>query len=122
MEHVAECIERIASYTGGSRERFMSSELVQDAVVRNLQILAESTSRLSESIKATEPEVPWTEIKALRNRLTHGYFTINLVIVWEVVQQNLPELDAAIRRMRSREPSARGTSHALSSSLAAFRS
>lgn len=106
MEHVAECIERIASYTGGSRERFMSSELVQDAVVRNLQILAESTSRLSESIKATEPEVPWTEIKALRNRLTHGYFTINLVIVWEVVQQNLPELDAAIRRMRSREPSA----------------
>lgn len=84
----------------------MSSELVLDAVIRNLQVRAEPTSRLSESVKATEPEVPWSEIKALRNRLTHGYLTINLDIVWEVVEQNLPELDDAIRRMRSRKPSA----------------
>lgn len=84
----------------------MNSELVQDAVIRNLQALAESTSRLSESIKATEPDVPWSEIKALRNRLTHGYLAINLNIVREVVEQNLPELDNAIRRMRSRKPSA----------------
>ena len=81
LEHVAECISRIASHFGGSRECFMNSELVQDAVLRNLQVLPESTSRLSESIKATEPEVPWSEIKAFRTRLTHGYLTINLDIV-----------------------------------------
>ena len=104
LEHVAECITRIAAHTGGSRERFMNSELIQDAVVRNLQVLAESTSRLSESIKSSETEVPWSEIKAFRNRLTHGYLTVNLDIVWEVVEQNLPELDAAVRRMRSRKP------------------
>ena len=45
--------------------------------------------------------MPWAEITAFRNRLTHGYLTINLDIVWEVVRQNLPELDAAVRRMRS---------------------
>lgn len=83
----------------------MNSDLVQDVVVRNLQVLAESTSRLSESIKATEPEIPWSEIRAFRNRLAHGYLTIDLDAVWEVVEQNLPELDAAIGRMRSRKPS-----------------
>lgn len=80
----------------------MASELVQDAVLRNLQ-LAESASRLGEAIKTTGPAVPWPEIKAFRNRLTHGYLAVNLDIVWEVVRQNLPELDAAVRHLRSPE-------------------
>ena len=58
LEHIAECIARIERHTGGSRQRFMASELVQDAILRNLQVLAESTSRLSDAIKATEPAVP----------------------------------------------------------------
>ena len=103
LQHVAECIARIERNTGGSRERFMASELVQDAVLRNLQVLAESTSRLGERVKATEPTVPWPEIQAFRNRLTHGYLTVNLDIVREVVRRNLPELDATVRRMRSFE-------------------
>ncbi len=47
--------------------------------------------------------MPWPEITSFRNRLTHGYLAINLDIVWEVVRQNLPELDAAVRRMCSPE-------------------
>ena len=91
----------------------MASELVQDAVVRNLQVLSESTTRLSEQIKATEPAVPWLEIKAFRNRLTHGYLAMDLDTVWEVIRQNLPELDDAVRRMRAlpaggREPASEG--------------
>ena len=86
----------------GSRERFLASEVVQDAFLRNLQVLAESTSRLSNRIRATEPGVPWAEIQSFRNRLAHGCLAI-LDIVWEVVRQDLPELDAAVRRMRSRE-------------------
>lgn len=77
----------------------MASELVQDAVVRNLQVLAESTTRLSDGVKATEPAVPWAEIKAFRNRLTHGNLAIDLDTVWEVIRQNLPQLDDAVRRM-----------------------
>ena len=104
LEHVADCIARIARHTEGSRSRFMASDLVQDAVVRNLQVLAESTIRLSDAIKAIEPAVPWAEIKAFRNRLTHGYLAMDLDTVWEVVRQNLPELDDAVGRMRSRLP------------------
>ena len=82
----------------------MESELVQDAVVRNLQVLSESTTRLSEQIKATEPAVPWLEIKAFRNWLTHWYLAMDLDTVWEVIRQNLPELDDAVPRMRALLP------------------
>ena len=102
LEHIAESIARIGRHTEGDKDRFMSSELVQDAVVRNLQVLAESTTRLSERIKATEPAVPWPEIKGFRNRLTHGYLAIDLDTVWEVIVQNLPQLDGAVRRMRAK--------------------
>ena len=109
LRHVAECIARIGRHAGGSRDRFMASELVQDAVVRNLQALAKSTARRSDRIKATEPAVPWPEIKAFRNRLTHGYLAMDLDTAWEVVRQNLPEPDAAVRRMRTLESSGRQT-------------
>lgn len=79
----------------------MDSELIPDAV-RNLQVLAESTTRLSERIKASEPEAPWAEIASFRNRLTHGYLTIDFETVWEVVRQNLSELDAAVCPVRTR--------------------
>ena len=86
----------------------MASDLVQDAVVRNLQVLSESTTRLSDAIKATEPAVPWAEIKAFRKRLTHGYLAVDLDTVWEVVRQNLPELHDAVGRMRARLPASGG--------------
>lgn len=58
LAHIRQCIERIRTYTGGDRTKFNDSHLVQDAVMRNLQTLAQSTQRLSESLKATEPTVP----------------------------------------------------------------
>ena len=62
LEHILECIERILEYTRDERATFYDSRLIQDAVVRNLQTLAESTQRLSEAIKATENDVPWQAI------------------------------------------------------------
>lgn len=54
-----ECLDRIREYTGSERARFEESRLVQDAVIRNLQTLAESSQRLSTEIKATEAQIPW---------------------------------------------------------------
>lgn len=99
LAHIRQCIERIRDYTGGDRTKFLDSHLVQDAVVRNLQILAESTQRLSESLKATEPAVPWRAIAGFRNVLAHNYLGIDLTAVWSVVEMDLPELSSAIERM-----------------------
>ena len=99
LEHIRGRIARIEEYTNGERSRFYDSHLVQDAVIRNLQTIAESTQRLSDGIRATEPEVPWRAIAGFRNVLVHDYFEIDLEVVWSVVDQDLPRLVAAVARM-----------------------
>ena len=99
LAHILQCMERIRNYTGGQRETFYNSHMIQDAVVRNLQTLAESTQRLSGSLKATEPAVPWRAIVGFRNILTHNYLGIDLDAVWSVVETDLPQLKSAIERM-----------------------
>ena len=99
LAHMLDCIGRIAEYTAFDRQRFQASRLVQDAVVRNLQVLAESSQRLSDAAKAVEPGIPWRELAGFRNVLVHGYLGIDLDAVWSVVAQDLPALEAAVRRM-----------------------
>lgn len=72
---------------------------MQDAVVRNLQTIAESTQRLSDALKATEPEIPWRAIARFRNVMVHDYFEIDLEAVWSVVERALPGLVGAVARM-----------------------
>ena len=99
LEHIRDRISRVGEYTGGDSSKFFDSTLVQDAVVRNLQTIAESTQRLSETLRATEPEIPWRAIAGFRNVLVHDYFGIDLEAVWSVVDQDLPLLAAAVERM-----------------------
>ena len=105
LNHISESIEEIQEYTGIQREGLKETRLVQRAVERVLQTLAESTQRLTPELKATEPEIPWEEIAGLRNRLTHEYRKINQEIVRRVVEKELPQLAAAIQRMTERTAS-----------------
>lgn len=86
------------------RQTFEASRLVQDAVIRNLQTLTESSQRLPEAIKATEPAVPWRELAGFRNVIVHGYLGIDVAAVWLVIEQDLPALAEAVRRMEARLP------------------
>lgn len=97
-----DCIARIDEYTGGERARFDGSRLIQDAVIRNLQTLAESSQRLSGEIKASEPQIPWRDLAGFRNVIVHGYLGVDLQAVWLVVEQDLPALAEAVRRMSRR--------------------
>lgn len=75
---------------------------MQDAVIRNLQTLTESSQRLSDELKATEPQIPWRELAGFRNVIVHGYLGVDLGAVWLVVEQDLPALDDAVSRMALR--------------------
>lgn len=101
LAHMQDCLERIQEYTNAERVRFDSSRLVQDAVVRNLQTFAESSQRLSNDIKGTEPQIPWRELAGFRNVIVHGYLGVDLGAVWLVVEQDLPALTEAVNRMAS---------------------
>ena len=102
LAHMRDCLSRIAEYTNAERSRFDSSRLVQDAVVRNLQTLAESSQRLSSEIKTTELQIPWRELAGFRNVIVHGYLGIDLGAVWLVVEKDLPALTEAVNRMAQR--------------------
>ena len=71
--------------------------------MRNLQTLTESSQRLSDALKATEPQVPWRDLAGFRNILVHGYLDIDLQAVWSVIEQDLPALTAALARMAQRQ-------------------
>ena len=100
LNHIRECLERIEEFTGGQPDRFLSSTLVQDAVLRNLQTMAESTQRLSPTIKATEPTIPWWQIAGFRNVLAHGYLGLDLEAIRMVIERDLPVLREAVDRMK----------------------
>lgn len=96
LRHIRECIRRIEENVAGGREQFMRSHTLQDAVLRNLQTMTESTQRLSEVVKTAHPEIEWRRIAAFRNVLVHVYLGIDLERVWEVIQRDVPTLKQAI--------------------------
>ncbi len=99
LEHILDRIRRIEDYTKGDKNRFMESTLVQDAVTRNLQTMAESTQRLSDALKSSNPSVDWSAISGFRNILVHDYLGLDLERLWGVVERRLPLLKAETERM-----------------------
>ncbi len=99
LRHIQDCIRRIEENVAGGRDRFLESHTLQDAVLRNLQTMAESAQRVSEDLKATHPEVEWRRIAAFRNVLVHDYLGIDIERVWEITQRDVPQLKRAILAM-----------------------
>ena len=92
LRHIMDCMVRVERYTTGGREPFFSSTLIQDAVIRNLQTLSESTLRLSPSLKSANPSIDWRSIAGFRNVVVHNYLGIDLDIIWHIVERDLPTL------------------------------
>ena len=99
--HMLNCLQRIDEYVE-SKEQFYSSRLVQDAVVRNLQIMAESSQRLNDDIRKAYPDIPWKEISGFRNILVHNYLGVDLDMIWSVVEQDLPKLEQALIKQQDK--------------------
>lgn len=105
VAHVLECIRRVEENTAAGKDRFMATHSLQDAVLRNLQTMAESAQRLSEATKAMAPDVEWRRIVAFRNILAHDYLGIDLDRIWRVVKDDLPMLKGVMRDLEQRIPS-----------------
>jgi uncharacterized protein with HEPN domain len=98
--HIKECIERIESYVAEKDKRqFLDSTLIQDAIIRNLQVLAESTQRLSDGAKESQSRVDWFKIAGFRNILVHDYLGIEIERVWNILEKDLPVLKESVQSM-----------------------
>jgi uncharacterized protein with HEPN domain len=99
LRHILECIRRIEEDTAEGKKRFLTSHTLQDAVIRNLQTMAESTQRLSDGSKDKHPEIEWYRIAAFRNVLVHDYLGVDIEKIWEITQRDVPELKNVVSKM-----------------------
>jgi len=101
--HMLEAAERVVQYTKGlSREEFFANPLVQDGVIRNIEIIGEAANNLVEiepEITSRYPSIPFAQIYGMRNRVAHGYFAVSLPMIWDSVQVDVPELRQQIAKV-----------------------
>jgi uncharacterized protein with HEPN domain len=79
------------------QEAVFASRTLQDAILRNLQILCELAQRVDERYKREHPEIAWQSISGMRNVLVHDYFEVDFATVWQIVERDLPPLEQAMR-------------------------
>jgi uncharacterized protein with HEPN domain len=97
LQDIADAGHAIRSYVSGlSFDDFIRDRMRQSAVIREFEVIGEAVGRLPDNLKALHPDIPWREIKDFRNLLIHGYFGVDLWIVWNTIEQELPALLAAV--------------------------
>lgn len=90
IDHILDSIEKYVENL--TVHDFTENELIQDAVIRNFEIIGEATKRLSKDFRAENQEIPWKKIAGMRDILIHDYLGIDIYSVWNAIEQNLPEL------------------------------
>lgn len=97
LSHILDSIERIEAYTEGmEKDDFLSSNLVQDGTIRQIEIIGEATKNLSRDLRDKYPLIPWSDIAGMRDRLIHHYFRVNIEAVWDTIKIDIPNLKAKI--------------------------
>jgi uncharacterized protein with HEPN domain len=97
--HIRDSIVRIDRYASLGRDAFESDSMVQDAVIRNLEVIGEAVKSLEPSFREQHPEIPWSSIAGMRDRLIHHYFQVDLELVWNVIVKHLPALREVVNRV-----------------------
>jgi uncharacterized protein with HEPN domain len=100
VRHILMFIENVGKDVQGySKERFLRSRKTQDAVIRNIELLGEAARNIPAEFQQQYPDIPWAEMIRTRDKLIHGYFGVDLEIVWGVVIRDLPSLKEKIKKV-----------------------
>lgn len=96
--------EAAKKFSGSITEKqFLENSLVQSAVLHQIIIIGEAVKRLSPEFRKNHPKIPWKFIAGMRDRITHGYFDVDLNQVWNTVEKDLPELIKYVKSLVSKE-------------------
>lgn len=100
LQHMLDAVEKAIKLTHGKSRKILDiDETLTLAVERLLEIIGEASRNISEETKQNHPEISWSQINAFRNRLAHGYFDIDLDILWEIIIQDLPPLANSLEKI-----------------------
>lgn len=98
--HVLRSINQILDYTHGISEKdFYKNHLIQDAVVRNFEIIGEATKQISKSTRDMYPYIEWKKMAGMRDKLIHDYIDVDFTVIWATVQEILPDLKIDIQKI-----------------------
>jgi len=104
LKHILEAIERIEEYVSDLDEiAFLGNKLVQDAVIRNFEVIGEASNNIEKRFPefvAAHPELPLTSAYQMRNAVAHGYFQVDFEILWKTIQRDLPGLHTKVEGIR----------------------
>lgn len=96
LAHILECAQKIELFTADGKGRFLRDRMVQDAVMRNFEVIGEAAKRLDDGYRTAHPEIPWRALAGLRDVLIHQYEGVDPERVWAIVERELPSLREAI--------------------------
>jgi len=93
LKHILSAIERIELYLENKeKSNFNSDLLLQDGIIRQIEIIGEAAKHVSEGMRKKHPDVPWKDVAGMRDKLIHAYFGVDLAAVWNTVEKDLPPL------------------------------
>jgi uncharacterized protein with HEPN domain len=100
LRHILDAIAKIESYLRGITETaFSGDSLIQDGVIRQLEIIGEAVKRIPERLRSQQPHTPWQDIAGIRDKLIHDYFGVDLEKVWLTAKDDLPGLKTAVTEL-----------------------
>ena len=100
LEHILEAIFKIENFTHKiSRFDFDGNVMIQDAVIRNIEIIGEATKKISKSFRQSHQEIPWSEMAGMRDKLIHDYLDVEIEVVWKTIEVDIPLLKEKISKL-----------------------
>lgn len=100
LEHILEAIGKIENFTIEiSRFDFDRNVMIQDAVIRNIEIIGEATKKITKQFTQSHPEIPWQDMAGMRDKLIHDYLDVDIDVVWKTIEVDLPLLKELISKI-----------------------
>lgn len=100
-DHIINCIKKIRKFVKGiDKKEFAKNELIQDAIIRNFEVIGEASKKISPDFKKTYYDIPWKEISGMRDKLIHDYLGVDIDVIWKTIEHDLPILQKELKKIK----------------------
>ena len=100
-DHIINCIKKIRKFVKGiDKKEFAKNELIQDAIIRNFEVIGEASKKISPDFKKVYFEIPWKEISGMRDKLIHDYLGVDIEVIWKTIEIDLPVLLKDLKKIK----------------------